>query len=96
MKSNYLKKSENGSNAKKSIFSVAGMFVIIALCVSSCVDETVTIDQEEYCHDQGKLYCDNNGERCCGRDVPYSDGHGTCYNSNNYCRQSGWACSKCW
>jgi hypothetical protein len=67
---------------------VCGILLISALCISCTSDE-------EACHDQGDLYCEGD-DGCCASSVPWSDGHGTCYNSQSYCTASGWPCIRCW
>ena len=57
--------------------------------LSSCTD-----DDKNYCPSDAPLKCDTG--KCCQHATPWSDGHGTCYSSQNYCRQSGWNCVKCW
>ena len=90
MKSNYLKKLKDEITERKKIYSVVfmGMFVFVALCVSSC-------DEEEYCHKKGKLNC-SSADACCDQDVPYHDGHGSCWGSLSGCRETGWACTVCY
>jgi hypothetical protein len=70
---------------KKPLFFVLALIFISAL-ITSCDDSG--------CEDQGMLECDNG--KCCDYDVPWNDGHGSCYSSLSYCRETGWACSRCW
>ena len=90
MQCNYLEKI----SMKKFIYSFAiiGIFAIATFCLSAC---SLLDDDEDYCHNKGKLYCANSGS-CCDRDVPYNDGNGTCYSSLSYCRSSGYSCATCW
>lgn len=76
----------------------ASIFAFIVLCLPACDDpgsSSYTSD-EDYCHNKGTLYCSDEEGGCCDRNVPYSDGHGTCWGTLAGCRQTGWACSKCW
>lgn len=73
---------------------LCGMLLCVPVVFFSCDDDD--FDEEKYCHDQGKLYCGDDRESgCCEQDVPWTDGHGTCYNSQSYCTASGWACTRC-
>lgn len=82
----------------KKVFSLfSGIFLLLTIIIThtSCIDDT-TEAGKEYCHKKGMLYCSDKEGGCCDTSVPYTDGHGTCYNTLSYCRQSGWACTKCW
>jgi hypothetical protein len=78
---------------KKKIYSIvlAGTLLLSPAMFFSCDME----DDEEYCHNKGKLYCESTNA-CCSSDVPWTDGHGSCYNTLSYCRETGWACSACY
>jgi len=100
MKFNYFKKS----NAMKNLiysFAIIGMFGFMILGLSACKkdpppDPDPPTTTAEWCHNRGQLYCDVNDGRCCDQNLPYNDGHGTCYGKLETCRKTGWACSKCW
>lgn len=81
---------------KKNLIIVLTGVLLSIFIFSSCEDMFDEKSLEESCHDKGWLYCDTGDGKCCSNDVPYHDGHGTCYSSLSYCRQSGWACTKCW
>jgi hypothetical protein len=70
----------------KSIL-VIGTLLLSLVMFFSCYDHDYS------CHEQGQLDCDNG--RCCDEDLPWHDGHGTCYEDLSYCRQTGWACVGC-
>ena len=74
---------------KKKIYSFmfAGLFVLAALCLSSCEDT------DNSCHAQGYLDCGDGS--CCGKGYPYSGGN-ACWQTMSGCRSSGYACNKCW
>ena len=83
---------------KKKIYSVilCGMLLCVPVVFFSC-DDDVDFDEEAYCHDQGELYCgDDRKSGCCAQNVPWTDGHGSCYNTLSYCRETGWSCTSCY
>jgi hypothetical protein len=80
---------------KVYLFILCGL--LSAFVMYSCTDDD-DFDYEKSCHDEGQLYCNYEGGKsgCCDTNVPWTDGHGTCYNSQSYCTASGWSCVKCW
>ncbi|MDR1121259.1 MAG: hypothetical protein LBM08_10110 [Dysgonamonadaceae bacterium] len=86
---------------RKKILSVfAGLFLLASPVFVSCdfeEDDTKVRDRiENGCHEDGHVFCDYEGDYgCCGSETPWTDGHGTCYNSQSYCRGSGWSCVHC-
>ena len=86
---------------KKTITLVVGSIILIATCTfSTCEGEDEYKyhyeTPEERCHNQGQLYCSNAEGGCCKKSFPYTDGHGTCWETLSGCRKTGWACTKCW
>jgi hypothetical protein len=85
---------------KKFIQAVLwGVLLLSPLVFFSCEydDDTKVRDRiEEGCHEDGYVFCDYEGDYgCCDEDTPWTDGHGTCYSSQSYCRGSGWSCVHC-
>ncbi|MDR1341741.1 MAG: hypothetical protein LBK18_00630 [Prevotellaceae bacterium] len=87
---------------KKIILAaLTGLLLLSPLVFFSCdydEDDTKVRDRiEEGCHEDGKVFCDYEGDYgCCDSDLPWTDGHGSCYNSQSYCRGSGWSCVRCY
>jgi hypothetical protein len=82
---------------KKKMYSIlllTGVFAMACTMLYSCTKRT--FDRENDCHEHDQLYCGKDIEGCCGEGYPWSDGHGTCYNSLSYCRSSGWNCTGCY
>lgn len=73
---------------KKPIYLIL-IFLCAFLFSCSLWDEL----EEGKCED-GYLSCDNG--KCCRISYPYTDSHGTCWETLNGCRQTGYACQKCW
>jgi len=74
---------------KKNIFLLGLMSVSILFTVAITACNLYDYD----CAD-GYLKCEKGG--CCEEDVPWTDGHGTCYSSASYCHSGGYNCTKCW
>ena len=94
MKKNCSEKFKISITMKKKIYSfvVMNLFGLVTLlCLFSCDDD----NYEKDCHKGGGFYCDVNGGACC-EGYTYNDGHGTCYQTLEGCRRSGWSCTKCW
>lgn len=70
---------------------VIGMFGLMALGLSSCEKM-----EREMCHDRGMLYCSDKEGGCCPKEAPWSNGHGSCFNTLSYCRETGYECTKCY
>ncbi|MDR1847157.1 MAG: hypothetical protein LBR17_03460 [Bacteroidales bacterium] len=71
---------------KHFLFGFVAILMVTGVCLTACDDIN--------CSDIGQLDCGN--DTCCKEDVPWTDGHGSCYSSLSYCRQTGWNCTKCW
>ena len=92
-----MKKINFFSTSKKALVALVCSVSFVVL-FSACYDDVGT--SKKYCKEQGKLWCpepNNNdkGAGCCDSSVPWYDGHGTCYSSLSYCRQTGWNCVHC-
>jgi hypothetical protein len=85
---------------RKMLFVFAGALLAASLGFVACEYED-DVDRhdiaEKECHDEGTLFCDYEGDYgCCESDTPWTDGHGSCYNTLSYCRSTGWSCVSCY
>ena len=80
---------------KKKTYLIAfmGIFILAVLCLVSCDKDDYST--EKYCKDKGMLYCGKKIDTCCPVGFPWNDGNGSCYNTLDYCRRTGWNCTKC-
>ena len=76
---------------KKNTIRIAmiGVTFVGLSILTSCTPEDWGIK----CPDTDPYYCKGT-KGCCAYE--WTDNHGTCYNSLEYCRRTGWACSKCY
>ena len=75
---------------KKNLLSICG--VLLAIC---CTVGVVSCDKAKVknCTSADKPYYCSSAKACCG--YRYNDGHGTCWETMDGCRSSGYACQTC-
>jgi hypothetical protein len=82
------------------LFVFAGALLAASLGFVACEEgKEINIHDvaEEDCHEDGQLFCDYEGDYgCCDPNTPWTDGHGYCYDTQSYCRGSGWPCVRCY
>jgi hypothetical protein len=76
---------------KKKTLRVA-MIALSFACVAFTTSCT-KLDFDFKCPDDNPYYCKDRGS-CCAYE--WTDNHGSCYNTLDYCRQTGWNCSHCY
>ncbi|MCK9612358.1 MAG: hypothetical protein PHR81_00600 [Bacteroidales bacterium] len=79
------------SKLMKCIVPVSFGLILAVISISGFLTSCVDIDN---CTDPDYPYWCSSAKHCCGYE--YTDGHGTCYNTLDGCRASGYACEHCW
>lgn len=74
---------------KAMIISIAMVFTV---CGFMACDEDDDSPSYRQCPSSDPYWC-SSAKTCCG--YQFFDGHGTCYNSMEYCRSSGYPCEMC-
>ena len=72
---------------KKKVIIGLGVVLVLALGVISCGKLNT-----KHCSDDSPYYC-KEAKGCCA--YRYNDNHGTCWQTMEGCRSSGYACSTC-
>ncbi len=72
---------------KKKVLIGLGVVLALALCVISCGKLST-----KHCSDAKPYYC-KDAKACCS--YRYNDNHGTCWETMDGCRSSGYACTTC-
>ncbi len=67
-----------------------------AFVVMACVAMFVSCEKDiKHCTADKPYYCKNSSDKgCCA--YQWTDNHGSCYNTLEYCRQTGWNCTACY
>ncbi|MDD3280245.1 MAG: hypothetical protein PHC83_01580 [Bacteroidales bacterium] len=63
---------------------------ILPLIISACNFDWL---ETKHCPNTDYPYYCSSANKCCS--YPYTDGHGTCYQTLEGCRASGYACETC-
>lgn len=66
-------------------FLICILVTVFAVGMYSC-------KKKNHCSDSKPYYC-SSSKGCCA--YQYTDGHGTCFNTLEGCRKSGFACATC-
>ena len=83
--------NQNNTDMKKVISKV-----VMVVAVLSCAAMFASCDDfDMHCPEDAPYYCKySKNKGCCAYE--WSDNHGSCYNSLEYCRQTGWNCVHCY
>lgn len=72
---------------KKKLFIGLGALLAVGILAISCGKLST-----KHCSDDNPYWC-SNAKACCS--YRYNDNHGTCWETMEGCRKSGYACSTC-
>ena len=76
---------------KKKVLIGLGVVLALALSLVSCSKLFEDLNTK-HCSDANPYYC-KEAKACCS--YRYNDNHGTCLETMDGCRSSGYACSTC-
>lgn len=77
---------------KKFLFKTTRFCMLVTACCSLFVSCDLFDDGYGKCDDDAPYWC-KSAKACCA--YPYHDGHGTCWETMEGCRSSGYPCTTC-
>ena len=77
---------------KKKLLIAICAILVLAMTVAGCSKLIQALSNIKHCDDDAPYYC-SEAKACCS--YRYTDNHGTCWETMEGCRSSGYACSTC-